>query len=179
VEVKFTPGSVAGSWIIDLEPRRDERGYFARTWCEQEFAAHGLSTRIAQVNTAVSMRRGTLRGMHFQDAPHAEVKVIRCTRGAVFDVVIDLRPDSSTHRRWMAAELTAENSRMLYAPEGCAHGYLTLSDDCELMYFTSHPYAASAARGVRYDDPAFAIRWPGPASVISDQDRGWPAYSGA
>jgi dTDP-4-dehydrorhamnose 3,5-epimerase len=176
--VKFAPGSIGGSWIVDLEPRRDERGYFARAWCAQEFAAHGLLTRVAQVNTAVSPVEGTLRGMHFQDPPHAEVKVVRCTRGAVYDVIVDLRPDSPTHRKWLGVELGAENGRTLYVPEGCAHGYITLAPDTELMYFTSQPYAPGAAGGVRFDDPAFDIRWPRPPALVSDQDRGWPLYTG-
>lgn len=176
--MKFTPGTVAGAWLIDLEPRADERGYFARTWCAQEFAAHGLATCIVQANTAVSPKRGTLRGMHYQEAPHAEVKVIRCTRGAVYDVVVDLRPDSATHGRWMGVELSAGNGRALYAPEGCAHGYLTLEDDTELLYFASDCYAPAAARGVRYDDPAFGIVWPGRIELVSVQDRSWPSYAG-
>lgn len=175
--MKFSPGSVAGAWLIEIEPRADERGYFARAWCEREFEAHGLCTRIAQANTAFSRRRGTLRGLHYQEAPHAEVKVVRCTRGAVYDVVVDLRPGSPTHCRWMAAELTAQNGRMLYAPEGCAHGYLTLTDDTELLYLTSDVYAPAAAKGVRYDDAAFGIAWPGGVEVISGQDTSWPDYT--
>lgn len=176
--MKFTETSIAGVWLIDLEPRADERGYFARTWCEQEFAAHGLSTRIAQANTGVSPRRGTLRGIHYQEAPHAEVKVVRCTRGAVHDVVVDLRPESPTHRRWLGVALSARNGRTLYAPAGCAHGYLTLEDDTELLYMTSDFYAPAAARGVRYDDPAFDITWPGNIELVSAQDRSWPDYAG-
>ncbi len=177
--MKFTPGSIAGAWIIDLERRRDERGWFARTWCEQEFAAQGLSTRVAQVNSGFSPRAGTLRGLHYQVAPHDEVKVMRCTRGAVYDVVLDLRPESATHRQWMGVELSAGNGRTLYAPQGCAHGYLTLEPDTELMYSSSHPYAPGSARGVRYDDPAFGIAWPAPVAVISGQDRQWPLYGPA
>lgn len=174
--VKFTPGQVSGCFIVDLERRSDERGYFARAWCEREFAAQGLATRIAQANVGVSTCAGTLRGMHYQDAPHAEAKLVRCPRGAVFDVAVDLRPESPTFRLWQGCELSAANGRMLYVPEGCAHGYLTLTDDTELMYFTTEPYAPDAARGVRHDDPAFSITWPRPVTTISSQDAGWPDF---
>jgi dTDP-4-dehydrorhamnose 3,5-epimerase len=146
-------------------------------WCDQEFRANGLLADIAQINTGYSPRRGTLRGMHYQLAPYREVKVVRCLRGSVFDVVVDLRPESPTHRRWMGVELTAENGRMLYIPEGCAHGYLTLDDSTELMYLTSQPYAADAATGVRFDDPAFGIEWPAEAQLISQADRDWLPYT--
>lgn len=176
--MEYRTGEVAGAMVVEPEPRRDERGWFARLWCAEEFAAKGLIAGIAQVNTAVSPRRGTLRGMHFQLPPHDEVKVVRCFRGAVFDVVVDLRRDSPTWKRWMGVELTAVNARMLYVPQGCAHGYLTLEDDAELMYLTSRPYAPEAARGVRYDDPAFGIRWPAPVTLVSAADAGWPLYAG-
>lgn len=174
--MKFTPGAIVGSYIIDLDRRQDERGYFARAWCEREFSEQGLSTRIVQVNVGVSRVRGTLRGMHYQRAPHAEVKIMRCQRGVVFDVIVDLRPESSTYLHWLGVELSAENGRMLYAPEGCAHGYLTLSDDAELSYSTSEVYAPQYATGVRFDDPAFGIQWPEAVQVISDQDRNWPMH---
>lgn len=175
-EVKFTPAGIDGAFEIDLERRTDDRGFFARAWCEGEFAQHGLSTHIAQVNVGTSTKTGTLRGMHYQLAPHAEAKLVRCGRGAVYDVAVDLRPESATFRRWHGCELSAGNGRMLYVPEGCAHGYLTLADDTELTYFASVPYAPGAARGVRHDDPAFAIRWPGPVKVISPADASWPAF---
>jgi dTDP-4-dehydrorhamnose 3,5-epimerase len=175
-EVKFTPAVIQGAWVIDLEKRSDERGYFARAWCEREFAEHGLSTRIVQMNVGVSPKAGTLRGLHYQVPPHAEVKLARCPRGAVYDVAVDLRPASPTFRRWHGCELSAENGRMLYVPEGCAHGYLTLTDDAELMYFTSAPYAPDAARGVRHDDPVFSIAWPAAVRTISSADAGWPAF---
>lgn len=174
--MKFAPGRIAGSYVIDLEKRADDRGWFARAWCERELAAQGLSTRISQVNVGVSLMAGTLRGLHYQLAPHAEVKLVRCSRGAVFDVAVDLRPDSPTFRGWHGCELSGESGRMLYVPEGCAHGYLTLTDDAELMYFTSRPYAPDAARGVRYDDPAFSIDWPAPVSTISPADASWPDF---
>ncbi len=174
--MNFTKGDIEGACVIDLQKREDERGFFARFWCDKEFEAHGLVNRIRQINTGYSHRAGTLRGMHYQKAPHQEVKVVRCLRGAVFDVLVDLRTDSPTHKKWMGVELTAENARMLYVPEGCAHGYLTLRDSTELLYLTSAPYAAESAAGVRYDDPAFAIAWPRIAGVISDVDRQWPDY---
>jgi dTDP-4-dehydrorhamnose 3,5-epimerase len=174
--MKFSPGRIVGSFVIELEKRGDDRGYFARTWCEREFAEHGLNTRIAQVNVGVSTRAGTLRGMHYQIAPHAEVKVVRCSRGAIYDVALDLRPDSPTFRQWHGCELTQDSGRMLYIPEGCAHGYLTLTDDAELLYFTSQFYAGGSARGVRHDDPAFGIEWPAPVRVVSQADAAWPDF---
>jgi dTDP-4-dehydrorhamnose 3,5-epimerase len=175
--LKFTPGRVHGAFVIDLDRRSDERGFFARLWCGEELAAQGLSAHVAQINTAVSPQRGTLRGMHYQVAPHEEVKIVRCARGAIFDVALDLRASSPTYRQWMGAELTAENARMLYVPQGCAHGYLTLADDTEVIYLASQPYEAAAARGVRYDDPSFGISWPVAVMVISGADRGWPLVS--
>jgi dTDP-4-dehydrorhamnose 3,5-epimerase len=177
VHLKFTPTKLAGVFLIDVERRVDARGFFGRTWCEREMAAQGLSTKIVNVNTAVSTKAGTLRGMHYQVAPFAEVKIIRCYRGAVYDVIVDLRTDSNTYLQWFGAELTGDNATMLYAPEGCAHGYLTLTDDAELSYSTSQFYAPDAARGARYDDPAFDIRWPGPAQIVSDQDLKWPKFA--
>jgi dTDP-4-dehydrorhamnose 3,5-epimerase len=173
----FTAGAVAGSYLIDIEKRTDERGFFARSWCEQEFARHGLTIRIAQINVAVSNKRGTLRGMHYQQAPYAEAKVVRGTRGAIFDVALDLRPESRTYRKWFGAELSERNFSTLYVPEGCAHGYLTLEPDSEVQYLTSCAYAPTAARGVRFDDPAFGIQWPGSPEEISAADRNWPLFS--
>jgi dTDP-4-dehydrorhamnose 3,5-epimerase len=174
--VIFSEGAVAGAFAVELELRRDARGWFARSWCAREFAQHGLLARIAQVNTQWSPQVGTLRGLHWQEPPHAEVKLVRCTRGAVYDVIVDLRPGSPTFRRSMACELTPDNGLMLYAPEGCAHGYLTLKEDTEVTYFTSEFYAPEAARGIRFDDPAFDIRWPAAVRVVSNQDRQWPDY---
>ncbi len=172
----FTPTPLEGAYQIEPERRGDERGYFARVWCAQEFAEHGLSTELLQVNVGFSSRKGTLRGMHYQSAPEQEVKLVRCTRGAVYDVMVDLRPASPTHGRWYAAELTPDNGRMLYVPEGFAHGYQTLVDSSEISYQTSRPYAPRCATGVAFDDPAFSIDWPMPPTVISDADRNWPAY---
>ncbi len=172
----FTRGSIEGAWLIDLERRTDERGYFARVFCADELRKQGLVDRFEQVNTGFNPQSGTLRGLHYQEAPHAEVKIARCTRGAVFDVAVDLRPASSTFRQWMGATLTADDGRMLYVPEGCAHGYFTLCPDTELVYFTSCIYAPAAARGVRYDDPAFGIPWPGSIRIVSQADRSWPDF---
>lgn len=172
----FTKTALPGAYVIELDKRQDQRGFFARAWCQKEFAAHGLNPGIVQANLAFSPRRGTLRGLHYQLAPHAEAKLVRCTRGAIYDVIVDLRPDSPTHRRWIGVELTADNRRMLYVPEGFAHGYLTLVDESEVFYQTSQFYAPAFARGVRYDDPAFGIAWPIGIAVISDADRNWPAY---
>jgi dTDP-4-dehydrorhamnose 3,5-epimerase len=177
--VKFSEARLPGVYVVELEHKADARGWFARSWCAREFAAHGLSAQVAQVNTQFSPRSGTLRGLHYQEPPHSEVKLVRCTRGAIFDVVVDLRPDSPGYRRWLGRELTAEEGAMLYAPEGCAHGYLTLADDTEVTYFTSAFYAPECARGVRFDDPAFGIEWPAPVRVVSDQDRQWPDHHGA
>ena len=176
-DLKFISTTVDGAFIIEPEPRRDERGYFARIWCAAELARQGLVSAVAQVNTGVSPRRGTLRGLHFQAAPHEEVKIARCMRGAAFDVVVDLRRRSPTFRKWYGLELTGDNARMLYVPEGCAHGYLTLADDTELMYMTSHPYVPGAASGVRFDDPALGIAWPLVPEIVSEPDRSWPLFA--
>ena len=174
--MEFEQTRLAGAYRVHQQKRSDPRGFFARVWCTEEFRQHGLDPTIVQINTGFSPAVGTLRGMHFQEAPHAEAKFIRCTRGAIFDVIIDLRPGSPTRGQWVGFELSAENGDMLYAPEGFAHGYQTLTPDTEMYYTTTAMYAGSAARGVRYDDPAFAISWPLPVSVISDADRGWPLW---
>jgi dTDP-4-dehydrorhamnose 3,5-epimerase len=174
VEMIFSETELPGAYVIDLEPIEDERGFFARSWCEREFSKHGLSTKIAQANISFNKRKGTLRGMHFQKPPHAEVKLVRCTRGAIYDVIIDLRPDSPARSRWIGVELTAENRRMLYVPKLFAHGFQTLADDTEIFYLVSDFYAPEAEGGVRWDDPAFGIDWPlGEPTDISDKDRGW------
>ena len=175
--MQFEDTSVAGAYVIRPQLRQDSRGHFARLWCQQELAERGLVNKIVQINTGYSPRAGTLRGLHWQIPPHAEVKIARCTRGAVFDVAVDLRPASPTFRRWTGLVLTPDNGLMLYVPEGCAHGYLTLEADSELMYFTSHPYDAASARGVRYDDAAFNIGWPSEVLIISAGDAAWPAFA--
>lgn len=175
----FEELAVRGAFALRPERRTDDRGYFARLWCQRELAERGLVNHIEQINTGVSPRAGTLRGMHYQLPPHAEVKVARCTRGAAFDVVVDLRRHSPTYRRWAGVTLTPEEGTLVYVPEGCAHGYLTLADDTELIYLTSAPYAPGAARGVRFDDPAFAIEWPAAAGIVSQPDRSWPDFTDA
>ena len=167
---------VRSAFLIELERRSDSRGFFSRTWCQREFAAHGLTARLAQVNLSGNLRKGTLRGMHFQREPHAEAKVVSCTRGAIYDVVLDLRSDSPTYLRWFAVELTAQNHRMLYIPEGCAHGFQTLADDTEILYLMSEFYAPTHGWGVRHDDPAFGISWPLTVECISEADQAWPNY---
>ena len=173
----FTPTRLRDAMIIDVERRGDERGFLARVFCEREFAEHGLATRFVQGSTIFSPQRHTLRGLHFQAAPHAENKLVRCTRGAVFVVMVDLRPDSPTHLEWLGVELTPDNRRLLYVPEGFAQGYQTLADNSEVVYQMTHEYVPGAARGVRWDDLAFGIDWP-PAErrLISERDRSWPDH---
>jgi dTDP-4-dehydrorhamnose 3,5-epimerase len=172
----FRETALSGAYVVDLQRLEDERGFFARAWCGKEFEEHGLLRRVSQVNIGFSLKRGTIRGLHLQARPHAEAKLVRCTRGGIYDVIVDLRPDSVTFRQWVAVELTAENRRMLYVPEGFAQGYQTLTDDAEMYYQTTESYAPAAARGVRYDDPGFAIEWPLPVTVVSDADRNWPDF---
>jgi dTDP-4-dehydrorhamnose 3,5-epimerase len=160
--------------VVDPNPHADERGRFMRAWCAREFSVHGLDFLPVQANMGFSVRRGTIRGMHFQEAPALEAKLVRCTRGVMFDVVLDLRPESLSYGKWYGAELSAENGRMLYVPERCAHGYQTLEEHTEMHYMTSGFYTPGAARGVRFDDPAFGIQWPLAATVVSEQDRNWP-----
>ena len=168
--MRFEPTDIPGCVIVRQERHADARGHFARTWDGDAFAAHGLAATVVQCSVSFNAARGTLRGMHLQAAPHAEAKLVRCTRGALYDVCLDLRPASPTHGRWTAATLTAENGDALYVPEGCAHGFLTLADDTEAFYTMSAPYVLEAARGVRHDDPAFGIAWPEPVRVIHERD---------
>jgi dTDP-4-dehydrorhamnose 3,5-epimerase len=172
----FTETKLRGAFIIDVGRVEDERGFFARTWCQREFEAHGLCARVVQCNTSFNKHKGTLRGMHYQAAPYAEAKLVRCTRGAIYDVIIDLRPDSPTLKGWVAAELTEDNRRMLYAPEGFAHGYQTLEDNTEVFYQMSQFYVPEYARGVRWDDPAFKISWPVEKHIISERDQAFPDF---
>lgn len=167
----FTETRIAGVWIVDIEPSVDERGMFARTFCETEMAAHGIDFHIAQSNISWSRTRGTLRGLHYQAEPHGEAKIVRCTRGAAWDVAVDLRPGSPTHREWAAAELTAANRRMMIIPRGLAHGFVTLTDDTELHYDMGAVHVPGAARSIRWDDPAFGITWPLRPAVMSEADR--------
>jgi dTDP-4-dehydrorhamnose 3,5-epimerase len=172
----FTETKLPGAYLLALEKREDERGFFARTWCQQEFADHGLVTCMVQGNVSYNRQAGTLRGLHYQMAPYGEVKVVRCTRGALYDVIVDLRVASPTYKEWLGVELTADNYQMLYVPAGCAHGFITLAPDTEATYQVSQFYTPGAEGGLRYDDPAFVIEWPAPVQVISAKDKSWPNF---
>lgn len=173
----FSELAVAGSYLIEAEPHVDERGLFARTFCRREFEAHGLDPCVAQCNTSFNPHRGTLRGLHFQIAPHAETKLVRCTAGAVYDVVVDLRPASPTHLRWAAVELSAASRNAIYVPKGCAHGFLTLTNETEIHYQMGAFYEPSAGRGVRWNDPLFAIEWPATPALVSERDASYSDFS--
>jgi len=175
--MRFCQTKVDGAFLIEPEPIADERGFFARTWCREEFADHGLTAELAQANISFNHRKGTLRGLHYQAAPHAEAKLVRVTRGAIWDLALDLRRDSPSYLAWFGAELSDANRHMVYVPEGCAHGFLTLTDDAEVAYQMSAPYAPEAARGVRFDDHAFGIEWPGEVVVINERDRTYPDFA--
>jgi dTDP-4-dehydrorhamnose 3,5-epimerase len=172
--VRFLETPIAGAWTVEIEPQGDDRGFFARTWDREEWERRGLDPRLAQCSLSHNAERGTLRGMHFQAPPHEEAKLVRCTRGGVYDVLLDLRPGSPSRGRWHAVELTADNRRQVYVPEGVAHGFLTLADDTELTYQISTAYHPPSARGVRWDDPAAGIAWPFPPRVVGERDRAWP-----
>jgi len=171
----FTETKLSGAYVVDPQFNKDERGFFARSFCRNEFESHGLSPSVAQCNISFNARRGTLRGMHYQ-WPKGEAKLVRCTRGRIYDVIIDLRPESSTFRKYFGLELTGENRRMLYIPAGFAHGFLTLEDEAEVFYQMSEFYIPEQSRGVRWNDPAFGIDWPGPVQVISDRDNNYPDF---
>jgi len=176
----FTESPIAGAYVVDPERLIDERGHFARTYCAREFAEHRIDPAIAQCSSSFNTRGGTLRGMHYQAEPYAEAKLVRCTHGAIHDVVLDLRPDSSTYLQWYATELSEDNGRALFVPTGCAHGFQTLRDRSEVLYQISVPYEPTAARGARWDDPAFAIAWPEPppgGRAISPRDASYPDYA--
>jgi dTDP-4-dehydrorhamnose 3,5-epimerase len=175
--MRFTETKLQGAFILDLETRTDDRGFFARSFCQKEFEQHGLRPLVAQCNCSYNLRKGTLRGMHYQLPPAAETKLVRCTRGAVFDVIVDLRPESPTYLEWVGAHLTEGNRRQLYVPEMFAHGFLTLTDGAEVVYQVGEFYTPGYERGIRYDDPALDIRWPIPVEVISPKDESWPAYA--
>ena len=172
----FHETKLPGVFEIEIDPHPDERGFFARTWCQNEFDAHGLKSALAQCSLSFNNRKGTLRGLHFQQHPYGETKLVRCTRGAIYDVVVDLRPSSPRFKDWYAATLTAANHKALYIPQGCAHGLLTLEDDTEVFYQMSEFYHAESARGVRWNDPAFGVTWPGTVGVISERDRTYPDF---
>ena len=170
----FTPTPLPGVFRIEPERQGDERGFFARTFCRREFQTHGIAFEPVQCSTSFNARRGTLRGLHYQAEPHAETKIVRCTRGRIFDTVVDLRADSPSFRKAFTEILTPDNGVLLFVPEGCAHGFLTLADESEVEYMISESYRPELARGVRWDDPVFAIAWPETPIVISDRDRNWP-----
>lgn len=172
----FKETTLIGAFLIDPEKFEDSRGFFARTWCQREFEAHGIAFRQVQCNVSYNKKKGILRGMHFQSAPHEEAKLICCTKGAIFDVIIDLRPGSPTFSQHITAVLTAENHRMIYVPEGFAHGFQTLQDDTEIFYQMSEWYAPEYAKGVRWNDPAFGIQWPDDERLISDRDQNYPDF---
>jgi len=173
----FKKTKIAGVYLLEPERLADDRGFFARIWCQTEFAEHGIDARVVQCNLSFNPRKGTMRGMHYQLAPHEETKTVRCTMGAIFDVAVDLRNNSPTFKQWVGAPLTAENREMLVIPPGCAHGYLTLADDAEVAYQMSEYYAPGYGAGVRWNDPAFGIRWPGEVTVIAARDRDYPDFT--
>jgi dTDP-4-dehydrorhamnose 3,5-epimerase len=177
--MRFEETLLPGVWVIELDLLGDERGWFARTFDAEEFGLRGLEPVIVQCSLSLSARRNTIRGMHYQSEPHWEPKLVRCTRGAIFDVAVDLRPESPTYCQWQGVELSAENHRGIYLPRGMAHGFQTLTDDCEVLYQMGHRHVPAAARGVRWDDPAFAIEWPPSAGdyTISDRDRAYPDFT--
>jgi len=173
----FHDTGLKDAYLIELEKKGDDRGFFARAFCVNEFEAHGLPTTFVQVNNSLSGQKGTLRGMHYQLAPHAETKLVRCIRGSLYDVILDLRKDSPTFGRHFGAELSAENRRMMVCPKGFAHGFITTSDDAEAFYFVDAFYAPEAERGIRYNDPKFGIDWPAEPAVVSDKDQNWPDFN--
>lgn len=172
----FTKLKLNNAYLIELEKHEDERGFFARSWCQKEFKKNGLVDDIVQANISFNIKKGTMRGLHYQITPHAETKLVRCTRGAIYDVIIDLDSSSNTYRQWMGIELTQENYKLLYVPRGFAHGFQTLENDTEITYLTSEFYAPQAERGIRYNDPFFDIKWPLPLTEISEKDGKWPNY---
>ena len=172
----FREAELAGVFEVDLEPHKDERGFFARSWCRQEFEDRGLNANLAQCSISFNARKGTLRGMHYQELPHGEAKLVRCTKGAIYDVVLDLRPQSPMFTKWAAFTLTERNRKMVYVPEGCAHGFLTMEGDTEIFYQMTEFYHPESARGVRWDDPAFQISWPSEVKLISERDRTYPDF---
>lgn len=175
--MKFIETNLKGAFIIEIERCEDERGFFARSWCQQEFKSHGLNPNLAQCNISFNKKRGTLRGMHYQIAPHEEAKLVRCTMGAMYDVLVDLRQEYPTFKKWVAVELTAQNRRALYIPEGFAHGFQTMADDTEVFYQMSEVYHPECARGFKWDDPAFGLEWPFSPELISRNDLSYPYWS--
>jgi dTDP-4-dehydrorhamnose 3,5-epimerase len=176
--MKFHETELQGAFVIELDKMEDNRGFFARSWCQQEFEEHGLVPRVVQANLSFNDKAGTLRGMHYQISPYEETKLVRCTRGALYDVILDLRPESPTYKRWIGVELTEQNYKMLYVPASFAHAFITLEDNTEAAYFVSEAYTPGAERGLRWDDPTFGITWPRSVEVISGKDANWPDFTG-
>jgi dTDP-4-dehydrorhamnose 3,5-epimerase len=174
--MKFTPTEIADVFVVELEKREDDRGFFARGFCQREFEEHGMVSQVVQANISYNKYKGTLRGMHYQVSPYEETKFLRCTKGAVYDVIIDMRPESLSYMKWFGVELTDKNYKMLYVPRNFAHGFQTLEDETEVMYLVSEFYAPQSERGVRFDDPAFNIQWPLEVAQISEKDAAWPNY---
>lgn len=172
----FTETKLKGAFILEIKKLEDERGFFGRSWCANELGEHGLKSDIKQVNTSLSLKKGTIRGMHYQNDPFQETKLVRCTRGAIYDVIIDLRKNSPTYKQWMGVELTQDNYKMLYVPEDFAHGFITLEDNCEVSYLVTQFYTPGAESGIRWDDPSFNIQWPIRPTVISEKDKNHPSY---
>lgn len=175
--IKFLPTRLHGAYVIEIEKLEDERGFFARTFCRDEFAAHGLRTTFVQCNVSFNASKGTLRGLHFQVRPHEEAKLVRCTRGSIYDVIVDIRKESATYRQWVGVELTADTGRMIYVPQGFAHGFQTLEDDSEVFYQISEMHHPESARGLRWNDPAFGITWPLEHPIASARDAAYPDFS--
>jgi len=175
--MKFVPTPLGGAYVIELEPSFDERGFFARSWSAEDFKDRGLAARMAQCSISFNTRKGTLRGMHYQSEPHAEAKVVRCSAGAMYDVLVDLRRGSPTYCRWFGVELSADNRKLLYVPEGIAHGFQTLTNNTEIFYQISQDYRSDASRGVRWNDPVFTIDWPIANPILSERDRSFPDYT--
>lgn len=172
----FTETKLKGAFILEIKKLEDERGFFGRSWCANELAVHGLKHDIKQSNTSLSLKKGTIRGMHYQNDPFQETKLVRCTRGAIYDVIIDLRKNSPTYKQWVGVELTQDNYKMLYVPEDFAHGFITLEDNCEVSYLVTQFYTPGAEAGIRWDDPAFKIHWPISPIIISEKDKNHPDY---
>lgn len=175
--MKFYPTELSGAYLIEPDPVQDERGFFARTFCTKEFRESGLNPNLEQCNVSFNKKKGTLRGMHYQSEPHGEIKLVRCTMGSIYDVIVDLRPHSPTYKKWIAVELSAKNRKMLYIPEGFAHGFQTLEDNAEVFYQMSTFYVPAAARGVPWNDPTFAIDWPHDERIISQKDQQYPNFA--
>jgi dTDP-4-dehydrorhamnose 3,5-epimerase len=175
--MKFSELELSGAFLVEIDKIKDDRGFFGRAWCKNEFDAHGLKSDICQINTSLTHRKGTLRGMHYQVPPATESKFVRCTKGRIYDVIVDLRPESPTFMDWTGIELSSENFRMLYVPERFGHGFLTLEDGCEMYYIATQFYTPSAERGLRWDDPALGINWPESIKLVSERDKQHPAFN--